>query len=45
MTGTTRIPAAEITGFKGMLIKRFAKKTLGQVPDARSASTGTTRRC
>lgn len=25
----TRIPAAEITGFKGALIKRFAKKTLG----------------
>jgi alkylhydroperoxidase family enzyme len=32
MTGTTRIPAAEITGFKGALIKRFARKTLGQVP-------------
>ncbi|GAA1793824.1 hypothetical protein GCM10009795_044280 [Nocardioides hankookensis] len=32
MTGTTRIPVAEITGFKGMLIKRFAKKTLGQLP-------------
>jgi alkylhydroperoxidase family enzyme len=32
MTGTTRIPAADITGLKGMLIKRFAKKTLGQVP-------------
>jgi alkylhydroperoxidase family enzyme len=32
MTGTTRIPAAEITGFKGVLIKRFAKRTLGQVP-------------
>src|SRR5215218_2754884 len=32
MTGTTRIPAAEITGLKGSLIKRFAKKTLGQVP-------------
>src|SRR5690348_6419134 len=32
MTGTTRIPAAEITGFKGWLIKRFARKTLGQVP-------------
>jgi len=34
MTGTTRIPAAEITGFKGSLIKRFAKKTLGQVPSS-----------
>lgn len=27
-----RISPAEITGFKGMLIKRFAKKMLGQVP-------------
>jgi alkylhydroperoxidase family enzyme len=34
MTGTTRIPTAEITGFKGALIKRFAKKTLGQVPSS-----------
>ncbi|MGA8245283.1 MAG: carboxymuconolactone decarboxylase family protein [Nocardioides sp.] len=32
MTGATRIPAAEITGFKGMLMKRLAKRTLGQVP-------------
>jgi alkylhydroperoxidase family enzyme len=32
MTGTPRIPAAEITGVKGMLLKRFAKKSLGQVP-------------
>ena len=30
--GDTRIPAAEITGFKGALLKRFIKKTLGQVP-------------
>ncbi|MDN5853055.1 MAG: carboxymuconolactone decarboxylase family protein [Actinomycetia bacterium] len=28
----TRIAPAEITGLKGMLIKRFAKKRLGQVP-------------
>jgi alkylhydroperoxidase family enzyme len=34
MTGTTRIHAAEITGLKGALIKRFAKKTLGQVPSS-----------
>ena len=34
MTRTTRIPAAEITGFKGALIKRFAKKTLGRVPSS-----------
>jgi alkylhydroperoxidase family enzyme len=34
MTATTRIPAAEITGFKGALIKRFAKKSLGQVPSS-----------
>jgi alkylhydroperoxidase family enzyme len=32
MSGTTRIPAAEITGFKGWIIKRFAKRTLGTVP-------------
>lgn len=34
MSGTTRIPVAEITGFKGALIKRFARKTLGQVPSS-----------
>ncbi len=34
MTGTTRIPAAKITGLRGALIKRFAKKTLGQVPSS-----------
>ncbi|MFT4264578.1 MAG: carboxymuconolactone decarboxylase family protein [Nocardioides sp.] len=32
MTGTTRIPAAPITGVKGALIRRFATRTLGQVP-------------
>ncbi|MFW6600485.1 carboxymuconolactone decarboxylase family protein [Propionibacteriaceae bacterium Y2011] len=33
MAGTPRIPAAEITGFKGALIKRFAKRALdGRVP-------------
>lgn len=34
MTGTTRIPPAEITGFKGALIRRFAKRQLGQVPSS-----------
>jgi alkylhydroperoxidase family enzyme len=34
MTGNTRIPTAEITGFKGALLKRFAKKSLGQVPSS-----------
>jgi len=34
MTATTRIPAAEITGFKGALMKRLAKKSLGQVPSS-----------
>ena len=34
MTGTTRIPPADITGFKGALIKRFARKALGQVPSS-----------
>jgi alkylhydroperoxidase family enzyme len=32
MTGTTRIPPAEVTGLKGIVIKRFAKKMLGTVP-------------
>jgi alkylhydroperoxidase family enzyme len=34
MTATTRIPAAEITGLRGALIKWFAKRTLGQVPSS-----------
>ena len=29
-----RIPAVEITGLKGTLVKRFAKKALGQVPSS-----------
>jgi alkylhydroperoxidase family enzyme len=32
MNGATRIPPAEVSGFKGALIKRFAMKQLGQVP-------------
>ena len=32
MTGTTRVPIAEITGVKGALMKRMAKKMMGQVP-------------
>jgi alkylhydroperoxidase family enzyme len=31
---TTRIAPAEITGFKGALIKRFARRMLGQVPSS-----------
>jgi len=34
MSGNTRIPPAEITGFKGALMKRFARKMLGQVPSS-----------
>src|SRR3954469_4432835 len=34
MTGTTRIPSAEITGVYGALAKRFSKKRLGDVPDS-----------
>lgn len=34
MTGTPRIPAAEITGLKGAIVKRFARRTLGQVPSS-----------
>jgi alkylhydroperoxidase family enzyme len=33
MTGTTRIPKAEITGVYGALAKRFSKKQFGEVPD------------
>jgi alkylhydroperoxidase family enzyme len=29
-----RIPAVEITGLKGTLVKRFAKKALGEVPSS-----------
>ena len=29
----TRIPPAEITGVRGALVKRFAKKMIGQVPE------------
>ena len=32
MSGPTRIPVAEITGVKGWLIRRFARRTLGTVP-------------
>ena len=34
MTSTTRVPAAEITGLKGTLMKRMATRTLGKVPTA-----------
>jgi alkylhydroperoxidase family enzyme len=34
MTSTTRVPAAEITGLKGALMKRMAIRTLGKVPSA-----------
>jgi alkylhydroperoxidase family enzyme len=34
MTDTTRIPAAEISGLKGALVKRITKRTLGQVPSS-----------
>jgi AhpD family alkylhydroperoxidase len=33
MSGTTRIPKAEITGPYGYLLKRFSRKTLGDVPE------------
>ena len=32
MTSTTRVPTAELTGIKGALMKRMAKKMMGQVP-------------
>ena len=33
-TNTPRIAPAEITGFKGWLVKRFSKKVLGRVPES-----------
>jgi alkylhydroperoxidase family enzyme len=33
MTGTTRVPKAEITGIYGTLIKKMSRKMLGEVPD------------
>lgn len=34
MTGSTRVPPAEITGVYGAVVKRFSKKMLGQVPES-----------
>jgi alkylhydroperoxidase family enzyme len=34
MGETTRIPTTEISGFRGALVKRFAKKSLGRVPSS-----------
>ena len=34
MTSMTRVPAADITGLKGALMKRMAVRTLGKVPTA-----------
>lgn len=34
MTNSARIPVAEITGFKGAVIKRFARRSLGRVPSS-----------
>jgi hypothetical protein len=34
MTGNTRVPAAEITGVYGAVLKRFSRKMFGDVPEA-----------
>ena len=34
MTSTTRVPAAEITGLYGAVVKKVSTKMLGQVPEA-----------
>jgi hypothetical protein len=34
MASTTRIPATEITGVYGSLLKTMSRKLLGQVPEA-----------
>jgi alkylhydroperoxidase family enzyme len=33
MSGTTRIPKAEITGLYGWMVKRFSRKLFGDVPE------------
>lgn len=34
MTSTTRIPPTDVTGLYGVIVKRFARKLLGEVPDS-----------
>lgn len=34
MAGSTRIPAAEVTGIYGALVKLMSRKMVGGVPDA-----------
>jgi len=34
MSGNTRVPAAEITGVYGAVLKRMSRKMFGEVPDA-----------
>jgi hypothetical protein len=34
MTSTTRIPPIEVTGLYGAIVKHFARKMLGQVPES-----------
>ena len=34
MTSTTRVPAVEITGLYGTVVKRFSRKMLGEVPES-----------
>ena len=34
MNASTRVPAAEITGFTGGLMKMASRKMIGQVPDS-----------
>ena len=44
MASTTRVPAAEITGVQGALLKAISRRMLGQVPDALGCC-GTTPPC
>ena len=41
----TRVPPTEITGLYGAMMKRFAKKMFGEVPDVARGYCGTTSRC
>ena len=39
MTSSTRVPATEITGVYGSLVKAMSRKMLGQVPEVVGACT------
>ncbi len=45
MGGNARVPAVEITGLFGALVKRMSRKMLGEVPEEKPVCCGTTPPC